>query len=209
MFDLIPTDKLMPLVDVARSVAESLPYGDDRVETRRIAWQMRREWLRRQEEETARRREHLRQMAEERARKADELPLFKFRTGKAFDCHGCGYHGEKDEPHMMAGRRGDRQPLCIICAMTANLISPFMPNGMEFEKNGLNPENPKMPNWWKKVRRAVIILGETTGPDGYDDLAREAASLPEPDFRRRVEAIATRSNCRRAMETARGRKLGK
>lgn len=191
MFDRIPTDKLMPLVDVARAVAQELPYGDSRVEARRIAWQMKHEWLRRQEEETARRREHRRQMAEERAREAAELPLFKFRTGKAFDCHGCGYHGEKDEPHMMAGRRGYRQPLCIICAMTANLVSPFMPN------------------WWRKVRRAVIVIGETTGPDGYDDLAREAAKLPEPEFRRRIEELSGRPNCRRALATCRQRQMRK
>ena len=199
MFDKIPTDKLLPLVDVARAVAESLPYGDDRVETRRLAWQMKCEWLRLQEDAAVQRRERRRQLAEERARKAEELPLFDFRTGKAFDCHGCGYHGEKDEPHMMAGRRGDRQPLCIICAMTANLISPFMPKGMEFPRNGLNPENPRMPNWWKKVRRTVI--GETTG--------REAARPPEPEFRRRIEELSGRPNCRRALATCRQRQMRK
>ncbi|MGN0879924.1 MAG: hypothetical protein ACI4WT_10820 [Oligosphaeraceae bacterium] len=209
MFDKIPTDKLLPLIQVARATAEALPYGEGRVETRRIAWQMKREWLRRQEDAAAQRRERRRQLAEERARKADELPLFDFRTGKAFDCHGCGYHGEKDEPHMMAGRRGDRQPLCIVCAMTVNLLSPFMPKGMEFPQNGLNPENPKMPNWWKKVRRAVIVVGETTGPDGYDDLAREAARLPEPEFRRRIEELSGRPNCRRALAVGRQRKLRK
>lgn len=209
MFDKIPTDKLLPLVDVVRAVAESLPYGDDRVEARSIAWQLKKELLRRQENAAGQRRERRRQLAEERAMKAEELPLFDFRTGKAFECWGCGYHGGTDEPHMMAGRRGDRHPLCIICAMTVNLLSPFIPKGMEFEKNGLNPENPRMPNWWKKVRRAVIVIGETTGPDGYDDLAREAAKLPEPEFRRRIEELSGRPNCRRALAACRQRQMRK